>query len=177
MRLLVGWLGVRSVCLNRAGSCTSMLPIRALAKVMNVLGRFAAQDLQRVDRVSSLCVVERRGCTHQWRPEEGSAWKDAGKALWRFACVSVCVCVCMCVLVCGIKTTWKCPVQSCPHAAGGREEDSWHPDYQYLFQVVRMRLEEGRRIVGTLIPSSAMDTLVRTLKVTNAKVEFLNAYG
>ena len=40
-----------------------------------------------------------------------------------------------------------------------------------------MRLEEGRRIVGTLIPSSAMDTLVRTLKVTNAKVEFLNAYG
>ena len=32
------------------------------------------------------------------------------------------------------------------------------------FQVVRMRLEEGRRIVGTLIPGSAMDTLVRTLK-------------
>jgi len=31
-------------------------------------------------------------------------------------------------------------------------------------QVVRMRLEEGRRIVGTLIPTSAMDTLVRTLK-------------
>jgi len=31
-------------------------------------------------------------------------------------------------------------------------------------QVVRMRLEEGRRIVGTLIPSTAMDTLVRTLK-------------
>ena len=91
--------------------------------------------------------------------------------------VYLCVCVCMCVLVCGIKTSLKCPVQSCPHAAGGREEDSWHPDYQYLFQVVRMRLEEGRRIVGPLIPSSAMDTLVRTLKVTNAKVEFLNAYG
>ena len=32
------------------------------------------------------------------------------------------------------------------------------------FQVVRMRLDEGRRIVGTLIPTSAMDTLVRTLK-------------
>ena len=32
------------------------------------------------------------------------------------------------------------------------------------FKVVRMRLEEGRRIVGTLIPTSAMDTLVRTLK-------------
>jgi len=31
-------------------------------------------------------------------------------------------------------------------------------------QVVRMRLEDSRRIVGTLIPSSAMDTLVRTLK-------------
>jgi len=31
-------------------------------------------------------------------------------------------------------------------------------------QVVRMRLDEGRRIVGTLIPTSAMDTLVRTLK-------------
>jgi len=31
-------------------------------------------------------------------------------------------------------------------------------------QVVRMRLEEGRRIVGTLIPSTAMETLVRTLK-------------
>lgn len=27
-----------------------------------------------------------------------------------------------------------------------------------------MRLEEGRRIVGTLIPGSAMDTLVGTLK-------------
>jgi len=30
-------------------------------------------------------------------------------------------------------------------------------------QVVRMRLEEGRRIVGTLIPGSAMDQLVKTL--------------
>ena len=30
-------------------------------------------------------------------------------------------------------------------------------------QVVRMRLEEGRRIVGTLIPSSAMDQLIKTL--------------
>jgi len=31
-------------------------------------------------------------------------------------------------------------------------------------QVVRMRLEEGRRIVGTLIPGTAMDPLIRTLK-------------
>jgi len=30
-------------------------------------------------------------------------------------------------------------------------------------QVVRMRLEEGRRIVGTLIPSTAMDQLVHTM--------------
>lgn len=30
-------------------------------------------------------------------------------------------------------------------------------------QVVRMRLEEGRRIVGTLIPSSAMDQLIKAL--------------
>lgn len=30
-------------------------------------------------------------------------------------------------------------------------------------QVVRMRLEEGRRIVGTLIPGSAMDQLIKTL--------------
>ena len=36
--------------------------------------------------------------------------------------------------------------------------------YEFLLQVVRMRLEDSRRIVGTLIPSSAMDTLVRTLK-------------
>ena len=30
-------------------------------------------------------------------------------------------------------------------------------------QVVRMRLDEKRRIVGTLIPASAMDQLVKTL--------------
>jgi len=30
-------------------------------------------------------------------------------------------------------------------------------------QVVRMRLEEGRRIVGTLIPTSAVDQLVKQL--------------
>jgi len=30
-------------------------------------------------------------------------------------------------------------------------------------QVVRMRLDEGRRIVGTLIPGSAMDQLVKTM--------------
>jgi hypothetical protein len=33
-----------------------------------------------------------------------------------------------------------------------------------VLQVVRMRLEEGRRIVGTLIPGTAMDPLIRTLK-------------
>ena len=32
-----------------------------------------------------------------------------------------------------------------------------------MVQVVRMRLEEGRRIVGTLIPGSAMDQLVKVL--------------
>ena len=30
-------------------------------------------------------------------------------------------------------------------------------------QVVRMRLEEGRRIVGTLIPNSAVDPLIKSL--------------
>ena len=42
--------------------------------------------------------------------------------------VYLCVCVCMCVLVCGIKL---------PESV--------------LSKVVRMRLEEGRRIVGTQI--------------------------
>ena len=37
---------------------------------------------------------------------------------------------------------------------------NYHVSY---LQVVRMRLEEGRRIVGTLIPSTAMDLLVKTL--------------
>ena len=30
-------------------------------------------------------------------------------------------------------------------------------------QVVRMRLDEKRRIVGTLIPPTAMDSLIKTL--------------
>ena len=30
-------------------------------------------------------------------------------------------------------------------------------------QVVRMRLEEGRRIVGTLIPGSTMEQLIKTM--------------
>ena len=30
-------------------------------------------------------------------------------------------------------------------------------------QVVRMKLEDGKRIVGTLIPSSAMESLVKAL--------------
>ena len=34
---------------------------------------------------------------------------------------------------------------------------------QSCLQVVRMRLEEGRRIVGTLIPGSAMEQLIKTL--------------
>ena len=32
-----------------------------------------------------------------------------------------------------------------------------------IWQVVRMRLEEGRRIVGTLIPGTAMEQLIKTL--------------
>ena len=32
-----------------------------------------------------------------------------------------------------------------------------------MLKVVRMRLDEGRRIVGTLIPGSAMDQLVKVL--------------
>ena len=32
-----------------------------------------------------------------------------------------------------------------------------------MLQVVRMRLEEGRRIVGTLIPTTAVDQLVKQL--------------
>ena len=34
--------------------------------------------------------------------------------------------------------------------------------YPYI-QVVRMRLEEGRRIVGTLIPGTAMEQLIKTM--------------
>ena len=32
-----------------------------------------------------------------------------------------------------------------------------------LFQVVRLKLEDNKRIVGTLIPTSAMSALVATL--------------
>ena len=34
---------------------------------------------------------------------------------------------------------------------------------KFPLQVVRMRLDEKRRIVGTLIPATAMDQLVKTL--------------
>merc|ERR1712241_55422 len=109
--------------------------------------------------------VEAEECEDHWNKQFDSSAKTCSHAFWKGNCRSRTMGI-ECevglrkkaynVLTGSVLSVWT-PVESV------LTNDGQKKGQHAKMQVVRMRLDEKRRIVGTLIPATAMDQLVKTL--------------